>query len=101
MNKKDIWKNYGRIITIVICYILVFSLISEGYAISDYIPMLTALICAYFGWGALNKIQPAMFVWMPLAGWAIYFFVKFLLSYVIGIFVAPYKIGTEIANKIG
>ena len=47
------------------------------------------LIFAFFGWRALNKIQPAMFVWIPLIGWVIYFCVKFILSAIVGVFVTP------------
>ena len=54
------------------------------------------IVFAYFGWKMLNRIQPAMFIWMPLIGWAIYFAVKFILSALIGAFVAPVVIAKKI-----
>lgn len=41
------------------------------------------------GWRFLNRITPSMFLWMPLVGWIIYFFIKLTLSYFIGLFVLP------------
>lgn len=58
------------------------------------------IVFAYFGWKTLNRIQSAMFVWMPLIGWVIYFVVKFILSAIIGAFVAPVVIGKGIYNKV-
>lgn len=46
-----------------------------------------ASICS--GWRALTKIQPSMFLFLPLIGWVIYFFVKFILSIFVGLFMFP------------
>lgn len=54
------------------------------------------IVFAYFGWKMLNRIQPAMFIWMPLVGWIIYLSVKFFLAAMIGAFVAPVVIGKKI-----
>lgn len=62
--------------------------------------MFLYLVFAFFGWGALNRIQPAMFIWMPLVGWLIYFFIKFILSVLIGVFVAPYVIGKKVTQLV-
>jgi hypothetical protein len=35
---------------------------------------------------------------MPLIGWAIYFVFKFILSVLIGHFIAPFYIGKRISN---
>lgn len=45
-----------------------------------------------YGWSALNKITPAMFLWMSWVGWLIYFAIKLIVSYFIGIFALPYKL---------
>lgn len=58
------------------------------------------LLCSYFGWKALNKIQPTMFLWMPLMGWLVYFLIKFFLSAAVGLFVAPFVIGKFIGTKL-
>lgn len=44
------------------------------------------------GWKTLNKITPAMFLWLPLVGWIIYFFIKLSLSCTIGVYTFPYSI---------
>lgn len=49
-----------------------------------------------FGWSALNKITPQVFLFLPFFGWFIYFIIKFVLSMVIGIFVCPYRLYTGI-----
>jgi hypothetical protein len=58
------------------------------------------LILAFFGWRALNRIQPSMFLWLSWTGWLAYFMIKFVLSVLIGVIVAPYQIGKFIAEKI-
>jgi len=47
-----------------------------------------------------NKIQPTMFLWMLLMGWLVYFLIKFFLSAVVGLFVAPFVIGKFIGTKL-
>lgn len=45
-----------------------------------------------YGWAILNRITPAMFLWMSWVGWLIYFLVKFLVSYIIGVVALPIKL---------
>lgn len=45
-----------------------------------------------WGWSILTKITPRMFLFMSWIGWVIYFFVKCMLSAMIGMFVTPYRI---------
>lgn len=45
-----------------------------------------------WGWGALSRITPNIFLWMSLPGWVVYFMIKIWLSTIIGIFIMPYKI---------
>lgn len=83
----------------------VIAIIIWGIAIALWtsqgeLALIVILACAVFGWKALNSIQPAMFIWMSWTGWIIYFCVKFILSAVIGLFVAPFKIGKLIAGAI-
>ena len=95
MDKDSTWKSYGKIIVIAVCYLIMFFILS----INSSIPVVIGIVCAIFGWSALSKIRPAMFVWMPIGGWLIYLGVKLVLSIMIGIFVAPYKIGCSIADN--
>lgn len=43
-------------------------------------------------WSALNKITPAMFLWMSWVGWLIYFAIKLVVSYFIGLVALPIKL---------
>lgn len=45
-----------------------------------------------YGWAFLTSITPKMFIWMPLVGWLIYFAVKFILAYIVGIVALPIKL---------
>lgn len=83
------------VIALVIWGVTVALWTSEGEA-----ALIVILACSFFGWKALNNIQPAMFIWMSWLGWIIYFCVKFILSAIIGLFVAPFKIGKWIACAI-
>lgn len=83
-------------IIIGVLYIVEFALIF----LSNGNLALLALVCAVVGWRAITMIQPSMFIWMPVAGWVIYFVVKFIIAYFVGLFVAPYTIGNKIADAI-
>ena len=63
-------------------------------------PLIVMLVFAIFGWRALNKIQPVMFLWMSWPGWVLYFLIKFILSYIVGIFLGPIQIGNALAKLI-
>lgn len=45
-----------------------------------------------YGWSFLNKITPAMFVWMSWIGWAVYFLVKLIIAYFVGLIALPIKL---------
>lgn len=100
MDKKTFWKSHGRAIIIGACYMILFMFGGIVFVADETITFIVGILFAYFGWGALTRIQPAMFVWMPLMGWCIYFIVKFILSIIVGYFVAPYKIGQMISDHI-
>ena len=44
------------------------------------------------GWAALSKIQPRIFLFLPIIGWVIYFIVKFVLACFVGLGVFPINI---------
>ena len=62
--------------------------------------MIYLVAFTYFGWKALNRITPNIFLFMPIIGWVIYFSVKFVLSVIVGMFVAPFQIAKLITNGI-
>ena len=53
-----------------------------------------------YGWAILNRITPSMFLWMSWVGWLIYFFIKFLLAYFIGIIALPIKLFLWISELV-
>ena len=91
----------GRITMIVLFVVIFYGLIMAGLASNNMAILgITLLLCAYFGWRALNRITPSMFVIMSINAWVIYFLVKGLLSIIIGGFVAPFQIGKMLSNFI-
>jgi hypothetical protein len=48
------------------------------------------------GWRYLNKITPHFFLFLPIIGWIIYFFVKYAISAMIGPFILPYIIYKDV-----
>ncbi len=102
--KKFICSGLGKAGMIIIIYAVVFLLILglgqllEGASV--YAGAVVGLIFAFFGWKALNKITPDIFLWMSIMGWVVYFLIKGLLSIFIGFFVAPYVIAKMVAEAI-
>ncbi len=83
--------------------VAVFAIIIWGLIIllaPSGIGAVIAVVCAFFGWKALNRIQPSMFLWLTWVGWLIYFFIKLALSIAIGMFVAPFRIGKWVAGIV-
>ena len=92
--------NAGYYAISVVIAIIIWGIAIALWTSQGELALIVILACAVFGWKALNSIQPAMFIWMSWTGWIIYFCVKFILSAVIGLFVAPFKIGKLIAGAI-
>lgn len=98
MNLKDFLNtSYGRLLFIVVFYIIVFALIflliQSG---NNFITLTIMLMCTFFGWISLNRIQPTVFLWVSVLGWIIYIIIKLSLAYIIGVFVAPYIISKKV-----
>ena len=91
----------GRVVITVVSAIaiwgILFALLESDNSVVLFI---TLAACGYFGWRALAKITPEVFLWMPIASWLIYFLVKGILSIIIGAFVAPFWIGKTISSKV-
>lgn len=51
-----------------------------------------------WGWAALNRITPRIFLFLPIVGWVIYFFIKVALSVAIGVFVFPFQIAKYVRH---
>ena len=52
-----------------------------------------------YGWKALDRITPSIFLVLPLAGWAIYFLIKFFLAYWVGLVALPYNLIKIVTNR--
>lgn len=91
----------GRIVVIAVFTSIIYGLIFAGIA-SNVLAVsgITLAACAYFGWRALNKITPDIFLIMNVGAWAIYFLVKGFLSILVGAFVAPFQIGKMLSDLI-
>ena len=93
----------GRIVLTIVLYLVIFGI---EYALISIFNnnsvafVIIAVVMAYFGWQALNKITPNMFLIMPLSSWLWYWGIKGFLSILVGVFVAPYQIAKMIANNI-
>ena len=104
-EKTSFWESTNaRWVITAIFYIVVFGGITlceafmpKGMEILVIIPI---GIFTFFGWKALNKIQPSMFLWMSWFGWFTYFFIKFVLSVLVGLFVAPWQLGKIVTNHM-
>lgn len=99
--KEIILSKGGYIGMIVFLYIVIWGIMVALTATdSIVIALIYVALFTYFGWQALNMITPQMFVWMPLKGWVIYFVVKFLLSIIVGMFVAPFQIAKKVSAAV-
>ena len=103
--KSFLCSKAGKVGMIIVFYGIIFGLLLLvpkifGSDSSGYVALVFAVLLGYFGWQALNKITPDIFLFMPLVGWLIYFLVKGMLSVVVGIFVAPFVISKKIVAVI-
>ena len=90
----------GGILIICMLYLIVLGIFLIMVELTGAAAGIAFVVLAYFGWRALSKIQPQMFIIMPVGGWLIYILVKGLLSIMIGIFVAPFVIARKINGKL-
>ncbi|MDR0714677.1 MAG: hypothetical protein LBF89_10540 [Bacteroidales bacterium] len=60
-------------------YVTMFIIIS--YCISGIIA----------GWKTLNRITPAVFLFLPMLGWIIYFAIKLVLAFFVGLVMLPVR----------
>ena len=101
--KSFLCSQAGKAVMIVFFYAIIFGIMLLMVKLLDSttIPAIVfAVVLGYFGWSALSRIQPNIFLFMPIVGWIIYFVVKGLLALIIGTFVAPFVISKKIVNLI-
>lgn len=91
----------GKIGMIAVFYVVIWGIMLAFINTNSSLLMFAyTAIFTYFGWKALNRITPNIFLWMPLMGWVIYFLIKFVLSIIIGMFVAPFQIAKMITSTV-
>ncbi len=101
--KEFLCSSVGKAVMIVMLYVVILGLLMLCVNIfdnSEAVGLIFALALGVFGWKALNRIQPSMFLFLPLAGWVLYFVIKGLLSIVVGVFAAPFVIAKKITKSI-
>lgn len=87
-NKRILIRNS---IIMVILFVI-------GFSCDSTISLLNRLLTGYlfagipWGWSALNRITPNIFLFMSWIGWIIYFIIKLTIAMIIGMFVTPFKI---------
>lgn len=87
----------GKILTYVIFYLIAIGLVALSIEI-PFIAPITALFAIIYGWRFIDFLTPAMFVWMSIAGWLIYFTVKFFVAAILGFFIVPYQLAKRMIN---
>lgn len=100
MNQNFLQTNGGKYLIIGICYVVIFGLIYGLQAMGTEWGTILIIPGAVIGWKMLTAIQPAMFIWMPIIGWIIYFVVKAAVAAMIGLFVMPYYLGKKIWEMV-
>ena len=103
--KEFLRTGTGRMCFVAVFYIAFFAVFGAVVAISMktravYIVFAFCALFVYFGWKALNRITPSIFLIMPVVGWIFYFTIKFIIAYFVGVVIAPYKIAKKVLNKI-
>jgi len=100
-NGNFLKSSNGRWVITAICAIVIWGLMALFLVLEiQVISFIIIGVCVIFGWKALNRIQPAMFLWMSWVGWVIYFFVKLTIAAIIGFFIAPFIIGKMVGGKV-
>lgn len=79
--KMEMIKNIAISVVLMIIGIIVIK--SPGGVLLAGIP---------YGWLILNKMTPNMFIWMSWIGWIVYFLIKLVLAYIIGVPALAFKL---------
>lgn len=92
----------GKAAMIVVLYIVILLLFTFliGVIKSDAVVAIAAICFGIFGWRALNRITPDMFLFLSITGWIVYFCIKGALSIAIGVFVTPFLIARRISEAV-
>ncbi len=91
--KRNMMIGGGLIVAFIVWNIIMGGIpISSSMSIGTILELISVpfiLVCAPFGWGALNRITANTFMILPLIGWLLYPIVKAMLSLYVGLVAAP------------
>ena len=92
----------GRVILTVAMYFFVFGAMFGIMMIFDapIVAVIFAIIFTYFGWKALSRITPNVFLIMSIGKWIAYYLIKGFISFFLGVFIAPFIIGKWLSKCI-
>jgi len=88
-DKSDIFRIY---LPSIICFVAGIIIMVLSIGIKGIFPGIIfgwLLAGIPWGWKVVTFIQPRMFLFLSIFGWVIYFFIKFLLAYFVGIVALP------------
>ncbi len=99
--EKFLGSTLGRVVVTVVSALIIWGLfVICADSDSTAAAVVIFLICAVFGWRALNKITPDTFLFLSITGWIVYFVIKGILAFIIGFFIAPFRIGKMISDAV-
>lgn len=92
----------GRVVLTVIFYLVIWGAMLAFISAFDapIFAVIFAVVFIYFGWKALSRITPEVFVIMPVGSWIAYFIIKGFLAFFLGVFVAPFVLGKALSCKV-
>ena len=96
---RNIWVMTIVLYLLWIPVLYLLTLIKSDGTAGTIIWIIIAVTFATIGYKSITKIQPQMFVFMPVVGWLVYFAVKVGVGLFVGIFLTPYKLAQKIVNR--
>ncbi len=99
--KEFFTSTLGRVTVTIVSAIIIYGIMLISLeSDSTVVLSITALTCVIFGWRALNKITPNIFLIGTMKFWLFYYLIKGVLSVFVGVFVAPFQIAKMISDKL-
>lgn len=69
-----------------------YFVVSDSFELAKFFMYLIMWGGVPYGWNALNKITPGLFLFLPLIGWIIYFFIKLAIAMYFGWILLLFKL---------
>lgn len=89
--KSTVIKNIVLSVVLFVAGIILYIVFNDGKFGAEAFATAYCMASLPWGWRALNKITPDIFLFMPIVGWIIYFAIKAFLSVIIGWIAMPIK----------